>query len=56
MKKILIMAMAVLGFATQTLYNAYIAIGCELVCTIILFACAFVTAQAEVLKDYLLHL
>ena len=53
----LILAGCVLyGFLTQTWYNVGIALGCEVLCGAILFVGAFVMAEADILKDYLLHL
>ena len=45
---------ALYGFLTQTWLG--IALGCEVLCGVILFVGAFVMAEADVLKDYLLHL
>ena len=47
---------ALYGFLTQTWYNVGIALGCEVLCGAILFVGAFLMAEADVLKDYLLHL
>ena len=53
----LILAGCVLyGFLTQTWYNVGLALGCEVFCGAIMFVGAFVMAEADVLKDYLLHL
>lgn len=44
------------GFVTQTWYNVGIAIACVAGVFLITFIGAFVMAQADNLKDYLLHL
>lgn len=52
----ILLGCAIYGVMTQTWYNVGIAIGCEILCAGILFAGAFLMAEADVLKDYLLHL
>lgn len=47
---------ALYGLLTQTWYNVGIALGCEGICGAFMFVGAFVMAEADVLKDYLLHL
>lgn len=47
---------ALYGFLTQTWYNVGIALGCEVLCGVIMFLGAFLMAEADILKDYLLHL
>lgn len=52
----LVAGCVVYGFLTQTWYNVGIALGCEVLCGAIMFVGAFVMAEADILKDYLLHL
>lgn len=47
---------ALYGFVTQTWYNVGIAIGLLGVCGLVVFVGAFLMAEMDVLKDYLLHL
>ena len=44
------------GLVTQTWYNVGIALSCGAVVGVVMFAGAFVMAEADNLKDYLLHL
>ncbi|MCF0128084.1 MAG: hypothetical protein HUJ70_05910 [Pseudobutyrivibrio sp.] len=44
------------GIATQTWYNLWIALGCEVVCGLAFFAATFIVVEIDCLKDFLISI